>query len=109
MADMNSTATRAAPRPRTRSTKAREAVPMYGAGVLSFRHHLAALKGLTGEPYRHCGFDGWLFRDVSGWEWRFGEERASSVSISACWRPAVGTIKVDPVFSTNNTRGGGQQ
>jgi len=44
MADMNSTATRAAPRPRTRTTKAREAVPMYGAGagVLSFRHDLAA-------------------------------------------------------------------
>ena len=44
MADMNSTATRAAPRPRTRSTKASEAVPMYGAGagVLSFRHRLRA-------------------------------------------------------------------
>lgn len=44
MADMNSTATRAAPRPRTKSTKASEAVPMYGpgAGVLSFRHDLAA-------------------------------------------------------------------
>lgn len=44
MADMNSTATRAAPRPRTRATKAREAVPMYGAGagVLSFRHGLRA-------------------------------------------------------------------
>lgn len=42
MADMNSTATRAAPRPRTRTTKAREAVPIYGAGVLSFRHDLAA-------------------------------------------------------------------
>lgn len=44
MADMNSTATRAAPRPRTRSTKASEAVPMYGAGagVLSFRHGLRA-------------------------------------------------------------------
>ncbi len=44
MADMNSTATLAAPRPRTRTTKAREAIPMYGAGagVLSFRHDLAA-------------------------------------------------------------------
>ncbi len=44
MADMNSTATRAAPRPRTRTTKASEAVPMYGAGagVLSFRHGLRA-------------------------------------------------------------------
>jgi DNA repair protein RadC len=44
MADMNSTATRAAPRLRTRTNKAREAVPMYsaGAGVLSFRHGLAA-------------------------------------------------------------------
>lgn len=44
MADMHSTATRAAPRPRTRATKASEAVPMYGpgAGVLSFRHGLAA-------------------------------------------------------------------
>lgn len=44
MADMNSTATRAAPRPRTRATKASEAVPMYGAGagVLSFRHGLCA-------------------------------------------------------------------
>ena len=42
MADMNSTATRAVPRPRTRTTKASEAVPMYGAGagVLSFRHGL---------------------------------------------------------------------
>jgi DNA repair protein RadC len=48
MADMNSTATSATPRPRTRTTKAREAVPMYGAGggVLSFRHGLAA---------RECG------------------------------------------------------
>lgn len=44
MADMNSTSTQAAPRPRTRTTKAREAVPMYGAGagVLSFRHGLRA-------------------------------------------------------------------
>lgn len=44
MADMNSTATRAAPRSRIKSTKAREAVQMYGAGagVLSFRHGLAA-------------------------------------------------------------------
>jgi len=44
MAGMNSTLTRAAPRPRTRTTKASEAVPMYGAGagVLSFRHGLRA-------------------------------------------------------------------
>lgn len=44
MADTNSTATRTAQRPRTRSTKARETLPMYGAGagVLSFRHGLAA-------------------------------------------------------------------
>ncbi|MDE2416454.1 MAG: hypothetical protein KGN32_01485 [Burkholderiales bacterium] len=40
MADMNSTATR----PRTRASNAREAFPAYGAGagVLSFRHGLAA-------------------------------------------------------------------
>ena len=44
MADMNSTAIRAAQRPRTRTTRTSEAVPMYGAGagVLSFRHDLAA-------------------------------------------------------------------
>jgi hypothetical protein len=64
-----------------------------------------SLKGLTGEPYRHCGFDGWLFRDVNGWEWRFGEERASPIKISACWRPTVGTIKVDPVFDASDTVG----
>lgn len=65
-----------------------------------------SLKGLEGEPYCHCGFDGWLFHDVSGWEWRFGEEIASPINISVCWRPAVGFFKVDPVFGTNNTGGG---
>lgn len=45
MADVNSTVTRAAaPRPRIKTAKAREAVPCYGTGggVLSFRHDLAA-------------------------------------------------------------------
>lgn len=58
-----------------------------------------SLKGLIGEPYCHFGIDGWLFRGVSGWEWRFGEERASPIDISVCWRPAVGIMKVEPTFA----------